>query len=114
MAFATDFVIRLGFDFSLSRVFHNTFCFVVADVVKANRKEIQKVLIIAANEPYEASFRISYVDDELVLEMSDQTLNSIMIPIACLVVVIMTAIILSLEARKLVNKKISSNCKWRN
>jgi len=65
-----------------------------------NRKEIQQKLLVAANEPYEASYRISYVDDILVLETSDQTLNSIISPIACAVVVIMMIVILSLEARK--------------
>ena len=73
-------------------------CF--TEVVEENRKSIQQSLITAAMEPYEASFRISYIDDLLVLEPSDQTLNSIISPIACTVVVVMTVIILSLEARK--------------
>ena len=69
-------------------------------LVIENRKAIQESLLKTANEPYEASFRISYVDHKLVLEMSDQTLNGIITPIACVVVVVLTLAILGLEAKK--------------
>ena len=91
----------LNFRSLLFYTYNTRICF--SGIVTSNRSVIQASLMRAANEDYEASFRISFVNGKLVLPLSDQTLNRVITPIACVVVFLLTALIVALEIRKLVS-----------
>ena len=74
--------------------------FKILAVVKRNRIRIQSHLLIAADEEYEASFRISFVNNDPVLPTSDQFLNTVITPIAVAVVIVLLVIVLGLEIKK--------------
>jgi len=72
----------------------------ISDVVRRNRIRIQTYLLNSAEEEYEASYRISFINNELVLPPSDQSLNRIITPIAVVVVFVMLFLVIGLEIKK--------------